>query len=251
MYVSGAYKLVLEYRDFHAFGARLPNLPELRSITPARRDFPTQVWVHRVNSIERAVLMAKTYRGMEIDVVYDSTGDFFDVNHPPARSRGISLDAVLSSVPDVAAHYFWIDFKNLTDFNEQPACRRLTAIAWKHGIVHHMVVESNNPRALSCFTSSGFYTSYYLPIVDLWKLNPQQLVDYYEEVASDLKAATVNAISSDYKSLPFMQKYFPGADILVWYLKDRSLRYYAALAYLRSRDQVKIILVGEEGPGYR
>ena len=65
-----------------------------------------KVWLHRVNSVERAVRMAKQYRGMEIDVMYDSAADAFDVGHPPAPSIGLSLDRLLAAVPDVAEPLF-------------------------------------------------------------------------------------------------------------------------------------------------
>jgi hypothetical protein len=135
---------------------RLPDLPKVRSGTRQRQaGFPV-VWLHRVDSVERAVLMAKDYKGMEIDVVYDSAADYFDVGHPPVPSQGISLDRIFSSVPRVREHYFWIDFKNRTDANKEAACARLLSTGRKYGIVNQMILESINPRALLCFTENGF-----------------------------------------------------------------------------------------------
>jgi hypothetical protein len=75
---------------------------------------------------------------------------------------------------------------------------------------------------------------------------------YYQEVRANLKASSVNAVSSDYRSLPFIERYFPDADILLWYLKGtKSPRDYASLAYLRLKPRVKVILVEQLGPGYR
>jgi hypothetical protein len=248
------YLLSGVYRHFTDVGKRLPHLPVVRSATRQPTDrFPSKVWVHRVNSVERAVLIAKEYKGIEIDVVYDSSANYFDVGHPPVPSQGISLERMLSSVPDIASHYFWLDFKNLTDANKKAACALLLSIGRKYGVVSHMIVESTNPRALSCFTESGFYTSYYLfPEARLDTMSKEQVADYYEEVKSQLMASEVNALSSDYRSLPFIQTYFPDADVLLWYLKtDRRLRYYASLAYLRLNPRVKVILVERPGPGYR
>jgi hypothetical protein len=250
---SKAYKLGVTYRDFKAVEQRLPDLPQVRSGTRQRyAGFPV-VWLHRVDGVERAVLMAQEYQGMEIDVVYDAAADYFDVGHPPVPSQGISLDAVLSSVPGVRAHYFWIDFKNLTDANKKAACARLLSIGRKYGIVNQMIVESPNPRALSCFTEMGFYTSYYLfPESKLSTMDQEQVTSYYEEVKASLMASKVNALSSSYRSLPFIEKYFPETDILLWYLEPgKRLRYYASLTYLRLRPRVKVILVDHRSPGYR
>lgn len=248
-----AYKLVVAYHDFNAVEQRLPDLPTVRSGTQQRQTAFPVVWLQRVDGVERAVLMAHKYKGMEIDVVYDEAADYFDVGHPPVPSQGISLDTMFSSVPRVREHYFWIDFKNLTDANKEAACTRLLSIGRKYGIVNQMIVESSSPRALSCFTESGFYTSYYLfPESKLSTMGPVQLTDYYEEVKTNLMASKVNALSSSYRSLPFIRKYFPDTDILTWYAEPgKGLRYYASLAYLRLRFRVKVILVDQRGPGYR
>jgi hypothetical protein len=248
------YGLAVDYRQqVIAVAERLPDLPEIRSGTrPRHTEFPV-VWLHRVDSVERAALMAPMYKGMEIDVVYDAAADYFDVGHPPVPSQGISLEAVFSSVPAVREHYFWIDFKNLTDDSKAAACARLLAIGRKFGIVDRMIVESTNPRALSCFSESGFYTSYYVfPDAKLSSMSQEQLIQYYEEVKTNLMASNVNALSSSYRSLPFIEKYFPDTDILLWYLEaTKGLRYHAWLTYLRTRSRVKVILVSQPGPGYR
>ena len=249
-----AYDLSVAYREFKAVAQRLPHLPQVHAMA-RRRDpgFPVKAWVHRVDSVERAVLMAKEYRGMEIDVVYDSSAAYFDVGHPPVPSAGISLDRLFAAVPDITAHYFWIDFKNLTDANAQAACGVLLSVAQRYGIVGNTIVESTNPRALSCFTDSGFYTSYYLfPESALHTMDPGQVTKYYEEVKANLAASKVNALSSSYRSLPFMEEYFPDTDILLWYLEpDNNVRYHAALAYLERKSQVKVILVKQRSRGYR
>lgn len=249
-----AFGMLVAYREFRAVARQLPDLPQVHGV-PRRRDagFPVKVWLHRVNSVERAVHMAKEYRGMEIDVMYDSAADSFDVGHPPAPSIGLSLDRLFAAVPDVASHYFWIDFRNLTDANARAACARLTAIARKHGIVSHMIVESVHPTALACFTDSGFYTSYYLfSEVGLPAMNIEQRAAYYEEVKAGLAASNVNALSMSYESLPFVDRYFPDADVLLWYRdRSRNLRYYATLAYLEARSRVQVILIRQMSRGYR
>src|SRR5262245_7032067 len=206
-----------------------------------------------MNSAERAVWMAKQYRGMEIDVMYDSAADSFDMGHPPTPSIGLSLDRLLAAVPDVASHSFWIDFKNLTDANAATACTRLVAIARKYDLIRHMIVESVHPTALACFTDNGFHTSYYLfPEVGLLAMNTEQRTAYYEEVKAGLATSNVNNLSMSYESLPFVDRYFPDADVLTWYPGwDRNLRYYAMLAYLKAGSRIRVILIKQMSPGYR
>lgn len=246
--------VLLAYRELHAVGQHLPDLPAVRGVPPRRgAGFPVKVWLHRVNSIERARQMAGQYRGMEIDVMYDSAADSFDVGHPPEPSIGLSLGRLLESVPDAASHYFWIDFRNLSDANAEAACARLTAIATKHGLVSHMIVESVRPTALACFTDHGFYTSYYLfPEIGLPAMTGEQRAAYYETVKAGLAAGKVNAVSLSYESLPFVERYFPDADVLTWYReRNRTPRYYATLAYLKTRSRIQVILIRHMSRGYR
>lgn len=249
-----AWAVSTPYRDAASLGRRLPDLPPVRSATlPSKGGFPVTVWAHRVNSVQRAVLLAKDHRGLEIDVVYDAVADYFDVGHPPVPSAGISLERLLAALPDVRHRYFWIDFKNLTADNARAACDRLRSIAGKFGIVGNMIVESTEPAALQCFTEHGFYTSYYLfPERGAETMSAAELTEYYREVTGHLARSRVNALSSSYRSLQFMEKYFPDADHLVWYLeRGKGVRYHAALHYLKRRPGVKVILVRVPSADYR
>jgi hypothetical protein len=59
--------------------------------------------------------------------------------------------------------------------------------AGQHAIVSHVIVESTDPRSLSCFAAHGFYTSYYLfPDDDLPRMSRRQIADYYEAVKAHL-----------------------------------------------------------------
>ena len=249
-----AYVFIVGRREFGTVEDRLPDLPPVPSLTYRREPaFPVKVWLHRVDSIERAVRMAKEYAGMEIDVVYDSAANNFDVGHPPTPSAGISLDHLLAAVPNVSKHYFWIDFKNLTDGNARAAGALLLSIARKYGLTSNMIVESTEPRALAGFTDSGFYTSYYLfPTSNLDSLSAEQVASYYREVKGNLASSKVNAVSMSYEDVPFATKYFPDADILTWYReRDHNPRYYALLAYLKRQSRVKVILIRQMSRGYR
>jgi hypothetical protein len=246
--------VVAAWRELRAIAGRLPDLPPLAGLTRGRDPgFPVKVWLHRVDSIERAVRMARAYAGMEMDVVFDSAAGYFDVGHPPLPPSGISLDSLLGAIPAVDQHYFWIDFKNLTETNAAAACENLQGVARRRGLVGHMIVESPNPRALACFTRAGFYTSYYLfPDQGIEAMADTSLRRYYEEVRSNLAASQVNAVSSSYESLPFIEAYLPGTDALLWYLEhDRDLRYRAVLAYLTRRPHVRVVLVRRLSRGYR
>jgi hypothetical protein len=55
-----------------------------------------------------------------------------------------------------------------------------------------------------------------------------------------------------YESLPFVDRYFPDAEVLTWYReRDRNLRYYAMLEYLKRQRRIRVILIRQMSRGYR
>jgi hypothetical protein len=83
-------------------------------------------------------------------------------------------------------------------------------------------------------------------------MNTEQRTAYYEEVKTGLAASNVNNLSMSYESLPFVDRYFPDADVLTWYReRDRTLRYYAMLAYLKAQSRIQVILIRQMSRGYR
>lgn len=242
-----------KYLDFHRIYALLPDLPAIHS-DPACNEkiFTDQIWIHRVNSPQRALLMSSKYKGMEMDLVYDSINNIFEVRHPPVEFSGIVLDSIFSSIPHLEDHYFWLDYKNLDSSNKERSCSALLSLTEKHNIKQNIIVESSDPESLTLFSQNGFYTSYYIPTLNIASSSKETLIAYYEEVKTHLSKSNVCALSTTYLSLPFIEKYFPDKDILLWYLADgTNLSYFATLAYLRTRKNVKVILVAEMSEGYR
>ena len=65
-------------------------------------------------------------------------------------------------------------------------------------------------------------------------------------------ARNVTAQTATYRALPFIEKYFPDTDVLVWYLDaGTGVRYHAWVTYLRLKTRVKVILVSQPSAGYR
>ena len=250
-----AYYAAPIYRSFRAMTQALPDLPAIQSGPPRHpAEFVDKVWVHRVNSVERAVLVAKQYRGLEIDVAYDLRQRYFDVGHSPEPSAGISLEQIFAALPDVGSHYFWLDVKNLSGENASSSCSDLQALARKYDVERRIIVESPNPQALSCFSDAGFYTSYYLfaesDPSEAYLTSRETFASAYDEVRANLTSAHVDAVSADYRYLPFIEKYVLDKDVLLWYLaEDRPVISFAFRTFLQAKERVKVVLVPQYGPG--
>lgn len=122
-----------------------------------------KIWVHRVNSIEKAREVSGTFYGIETDVVFHSSAGVFDVTHPPVVSIGLTLDALMSAVKGQDTK-LWIDFKNLSKENGLASLARLNTLCAKHNIDRKdIIVESIFSPLLQPFSLSGYKTSFYIP----------------------------------------------------------------------------------------
>src|SRR5690554_6067423 len=78
--------------------------------------YAEKIWAHRVNSLEKLASVQNKYTGVELDVVFDTLTNTFDVTHPPTPSIGLSLEQWLQTLDGDKG--VWIDFKNLTAANK-------------------------------------------------------------------------------------------------------------------------------------
>lgn len=81
--------------------------------------FSEKLWLHRVNCLQRVEIIENKYRGLEIDVYFDSDKNCFDIFHSPGASTDLCLEELLASLNNPKIHYYWLDFKNLDSTNQK------------------------------------------------------------------------------------------------------------------------------------
>ena len=209
----------------------------------AGRNFPERKWLHQVNSVERIRYADSRYTGIEIDVVFDEKNYYFDVRHYPTPSSGLTLDKLIEAITTPKNHFYWIDFKNLTDDNKMASARELLRIASKYNILANIIVESGNPGCLKQFSQLGFYTSYYLPNINPYKISTRDLDAHIKMIASNLAMSPLNAISADEIQYELIKKYFDGYDILLWNFTDNPLALKLREYRLLKDPKVKVLLI--------
>jgi hypothetical protein len=260
--VAIAYTAVLALVCMYGFNYRhslrmlLPlSLPDMKvnsRTCHSKTQFSKKVWLHRVNSISRAKIIQEKYKGLEMDVVYDSDKDCFDVHHHKFPSINLCFDELLQNLQDPQQHYFWLDFKNLESSNRKMALANLKKLSDKYKIKENIIVESSDPVLLSSFTDENFYTSYYLPAFNPFYADADSIKRYVKEIDDNLSRSRVNAISGYYFQYPFMEKYFPEADLLVWHIIEEKTDLFSYL--IRERlilnSQIKVVLTQKKSTGY-
>lgn len=178
--------------------------------------FSSKIWAHRVNSIEKFQEAHNKFQGVELDVVFNSDNNYFDVNHPPAKSINLKLFDFLNSKKEYKNFGIWLDYKNLNKSNYLQSASKLDSIIENLNIRREdIIVESQHPLFLEVFTKKGYKTSYYLPS-DFSTLAENDLQIQYNLVNKLFDTGKLNYISSDVKDYYLMKKKFPNRKIITW-----------------------------------
>ncbi|MBL1233411.1 MAG: hypothetical protein COA31_011885 [Flavobacteriales bacterium] len=180
-----------------------------------------KIWVHRVNSIEKLQEVNSTFSGVELDVVFNSALNVFDVNHPPAESIGLNLLDYLKSNTESDLN-FWLDFKNLSPENASQALERLAFLCAELNISKkQFIVETTQTELLKLFAKSGFQTSYYLHWPGLYQLNEENLNENIIQIKANI-FPELSYISSSYHDYEIMQQHFPEQEKLLWLTENET-----------------------------
>lgn len=179
--------------------------------------FKAKIWAHKANSIEKLNEAKKMFSGVELDVVFYTNGNYFDVNHPPDKSISLSLTKYFQSQTSDSNYKYWIDFKNLNEENELLSSNSLDSITKLFKInKSNIIVESDNPQLLKSYNDKGFLTSYYLPS-RLHTRNEDSLKEALEQIKKNLISYKNIYISVEYKDYPIIKKHFPKQKKLTWF----------------------------------
>ena len=179
-------------------------------------------WKKAVNTSVLMKFMNTEASGFECDVYFDTAKNIFDVHHDEDKSIGLSLNTLLElyNQKKITAS-IWLDFKNLDNTNSKSALLSLIQIRNKYSLENKILVESNRADLLTNFSDSGFYTSYYTPMFNPYKINDAEIKLWADSISIVIKNAKLNALSGYYFQSSFLQQYFPGYPVLLWTENNR------------------------------
>jgi hypothetical protein len=206
-----------------------------------RKIFSEKIWVHRVNSLLKQDEVINDYEGVELDIVW--TGKGFDVNHPPAKSIGLSLEEFLENTHGFKNKGVWLDYKNLDVTNYKVSAQYLDSLITSIGISRKQIyVESKSPEYLVPFIKYNFKTSYYLPS-GLRILPQDSIPSMVSSIKENVSYSSEIYLSAPFWDYQFMKEHFPERKKLLWYLGglDNVKTKYAFYKTLMD-PQVKVVL---------
>ena len=206
----------------------------------------SRIWLHRCNSIDKAIYARQHYSGMEFDIFYIDSLETFSVKHDTETPDTLLIFEFLSSIPLPGKYSFWLDYKNLDQDNMIKSATVLKMIADSLKIPADRFIVENYPQNLQPFSHAGFITSYYIPWFDAATLTEAQLNEKAANISSLIASKPVNRLSCPYEQLWFLQKYFKTHPRMTW--NNNQLSREEKIKFARktlSDKQVNVLLMSE------
>jgi hypothetical protein len=174
------------------------------------------IWLHRVNKKERLKYYLDMYTGFEIDIIFNSKKQYFNVSHDNIDGDE-NLADMLKNIKGLEQKYLWLDFKNLEQSNKEDALIILNKIVKDNKLLkEHIIVESQNPTALDIFKKAGYYTSFYLNCYSNRWRQSNKFPDLLSEYIKELDDSIVDFVSCDAHYFDIVKYYFPNVAHLFW-----------------------------------
>ena len=179
--------------------------------------YQSKVWAHKVNTLDKLNYSQKFYDGIELDLVFDSISNKFDVNHPPDPSIKLDLDVYFSNIKNKEIK-LWLDFKNLSEANVEKSAEILDQLTKKHSLKsENVLVESTEINCLQNFKTKGFKTSFYLPqLVGL--TDKSTLAPKIDSIKQLLVKYPTSGISCNVNAYEVVNEYFKEEKKYLWHI---------------------------------
>ncbi|MDP4281155.1 MAG: hypothetical protein Q8867_03305 [Bacteroidota bacterium] len=210
-----------------------------------------EVWLHRVDNIDKAQHFQYSYTGFELDVHFDTAIGTFMVKHDFEDTTHLLFTTWLSSLDDPGRLGLWLDFKNLSMDMRFAAQKELIRIRNEFNLKRHpIVVECCNPDCLAPFDTLNFRPSFYLPTFDPDTLTEAEEQSYKNWISSYISKDHIQTISAYYFQHSFMKNWYPSLNKLVWYLDSTDpVVKDSIISQARKDTTIEVMLVAEDYTG--
>jgi hypothetical protein len=174
-------------------------------------------WKKAVNTRERMNELMVDDAGFECDVYFDTVARSFYVHHDPDKNIGYNLDNLLQLYQQRKLEAgIWLDIKNLGDSNAHAVLQTLTELRNKYKLQNKILVESGRADLLTAFSDSSFFTVYYAPFFNPYKISKDEMNSIADSMAWVIRKSKINALSGYYFQSSFLKHYFPQYPVLTW-----------------------------------
>lgn len=204
-----------------------------------------KLWVHRVDSKERYEILSDKFAGYETDIVWDTWKRHFSVYHPPLKGKAIRLEKYLSAA-DTKRSMLWLDTRETPVSDTLNILKELDKLDRQFSIKMNVIIELYDTAVAN-----------YLADHDYWialNIHPEWISSYKEADWQKLKAGMspkISFLSQEDIHVPFVEKQFPGKNIITWSIAFKNYFNRAHLRQLVKDDRVRVVLVNIKSRYYK
>lgn len=174
-------------------------------------------WRKAVNTLDKIRELDTEIAGFEMDVYFDTTKSCLYVYHDTSEYSTLRIESILDVYASKKMQGFiWLDFKNLDSSNAAASLQYIAALRDMYGLQGKILVESPSLQNLSSFCEQGFFTSYYVPFFNPYRISDNVISSWVDSIRNGLEKYKVSALSGYYFQYPVLKNYFPMYPILTW-----------------------------------
>lgn len=198
-----------------------------------------KVWAHRFNVLNNNYHKLDEFRGVEIDVFYESNQNSFIVKHD-IEDVGIDLEMFLDSVLAYKKTPIWIDYKNM-NMETANGIKTLKNIISNRNLIDYCFVESyylgSLKKAKGQLLTSFWTGSHFIPESRAGQ-DSLFLSDY-----SKLNLSDFNMLSAPHNMFEFFSYYFPNTKCNYWLNGTLGTEEINRVKKIASAPNTNIILI--------
>lgn len=204
-----------------------------------------KLWAHRVNSTERYNVLKGNFAGYETDIAWDSSQSKFMVYHPPLKETAITLSNFLSKV-DLKASMLWLDTRETSASDTANIVRVFDSLNDQYNLKMNVILELYDTAVANYLANKGYWVAL--------NIHPQWISEYTVEEWETFKSTIspkISFVSQEDVHVPFLEKQFPGKDIITWSINFNNYFNRKHLRQLVQNDCVKVVLVNIKSKHYK
>ncbi|MBR3413046.1 MAG: hypothetical protein IKG81_10210 [Bacteroidales bacterium] len=174
----------------------------------------SKIWAHGVSWVWSGREAEAHFEGMEVDLNYSEYQDQLFMGHELYDTiRGLTFEAWLDSLYHPDSNYYWLDMKNLTPENASRISHHILLAARRHNIKQHVMVESEDLRALQIVKDSGLRVIFW--VENNWWTGSSNK-HWANKLRQQIDSLHPDALSGDYHMFPLLADSFPTENIHIW-----------------------------------
>lgn len=202
-----------------------------------------KVWAHRVDDLDKLNSAQKSFRGVEVDLIYIPSQNRLKVGHDLKDTTSLDLETYVKELK-TANLGMWLDIKNLNKDYASAIFKRIENLSkdYSNFKPKNLLVESIEINALKVFSENQYQTTWYITEI----IKKENKEEELKRIKAGL-SSTKTGLSSNYKNYPYLAEAFPKTPKHFWMLNTtydlNTVKNFGLIRRLIKDPSVQTVLI--------